>query len=69
LALTSPTSGGRSVGIVPLRTKTTEFFLFVGNAEGEKLFGRGGLGEDSNNKKIGYDNAGQSELAQERIHC
>ena len=25
LALTSPTSGGRSVGIVPLRTKVTEF--------------------------------------------
>jgi hypothetical protein len=28
LALTSPTSGGRSVGIVRLRTLTTEFFLF-----------------------------------------
>jgi hypothetical protein len=27
LALTSPTSGGRSVGIVRLRTKTTEFFF------------------------------------------
>jgi hypothetical protein len=27
LALTSPTSGGRSVGIVRFRTKTTEFFL------------------------------------------
>jgi hypothetical protein len=27
LALTSPTSGGRSVGIVRLRTKATEFFL------------------------------------------
>jgi hypothetical protein len=26
LALTSPTSGGRSVGIVRLRTKVTEFF-------------------------------------------
>jgi hypothetical protein len=26
LALTSPTSGGRSVGIVHLRTKATEFF-------------------------------------------
>jgi hypothetical protein len=26
LALTSPTSGGRSVGIVRLRTKATEFF-------------------------------------------
>jgi hypothetical protein len=24
----TPTSGGRSVGIVRLRTKTTEFFLF-----------------------------------------
>jgi hypothetical protein len=31
LALTSPTSGSRSVGIVRLRTKATEFvsFLFV----------------------------------------
>jgi hypothetical protein len=28
LALTSPTSGGRSVGIVPLRTKATEFSFF-----------------------------------------
>jgi hypothetical protein len=28
LALTSPTSGGRSVGIVRLRTKPTEFVLF-----------------------------------------
>jgi hypothetical protein len=27
LALTSPTSGGRSVGIVRLRTKATEFFV------------------------------------------
>jgi hypothetical protein len=26
LALSSPTSGGRSVGIVRLRTKATEFF-------------------------------------------
>ena len=29
LALTSPTGGGRSVGIVRLRTKATEFFFFV----------------------------------------
>jgi hypothetical protein len=29
LALTSPTCGGRSVGIVCLRTKDTEFVLFV----------------------------------------
>jgi hypothetical protein len=29
LALTSPTSGGRSVGIIRLRTKTTEFIFFV----------------------------------------
>jgi len=29
LALTSPTSGGRSVGIVRVRTKATEFVLFV----------------------------------------
>jgi len=32
LALTSPTGGGRSVGIVRLRTKATEFVcLFVSN--------------------------------------
>jgi hypothetical protein len=29
LALTSPTSGGRSVGIVRLRTKATEFSLYT----------------------------------------
>jgi len=28
LALTSPTGGGRSVGIVRSRTKATEFFFF-----------------------------------------
>jgi hypothetical protein len=28
LALTSPTSGGRSVGIVRLRTKATEFSFY-----------------------------------------
>jgi len=35
LALTSPTGGGRSVGIVRVRTKATEFFflcVFVGIA-------------------------------------
>jgi hypothetical protein len=30
LALTSPTSSGRSVGIVRLRTTTTEFSFFFG---------------------------------------
>jgi hypothetical protein len=29
LALTSPTSGGRSVGIVRSRTQTTEFFIII----------------------------------------
>jgi hypothetical protein len=29
LALTSPTGGGRSVGIVRVRTKATEFVCFV----------------------------------------
>ena len=29
LALTSPTGGGRSVGIVRSRTKATEFFLLL----------------------------------------
>jgi hypothetical protein len=28
-ALTLSTSGGRSVGVVPLRTKATEFFFFA----------------------------------------
>jgi hypothetical protein len=31
LALTSPTCGGRSVGIVRLRTKATEFSFFLNN--------------------------------------
>jgi hypothetical protein len=30
-ALTSPTSGGRSVGIVRLRTEGTEFAFFYGD--------------------------------------
>jgi len=29
LALTSPTGGGRSVGIVRVRTKATEFNLYI----------------------------------------
>jgi len=29
LALTSPTGGGRSVGIVRVRTKATEFSLYI----------------------------------------
>jgi len=29
LALTSPTGGGRSVGIVRLRTKATDFFYYL----------------------------------------
>jgi hypothetical protein len=33
LALTSPTSGGRSVGIVRLRTQATEFQGETNNAE------------------------------------
>jgi len=32
LALTSPTGGGRSVGIVRVRTKATEFSLGIRNA-------------------------------------
>ena len=34
LALTSPTGGGRSVGIVRSRTKATEFYHLPGDAEG-----------------------------------
>jgi hypothetical protein len=33
LALTSPTSGGRSVGIVRLRAKATEFSFFYRKSE------------------------------------
>ena len=33
LALTSPTGGGRSVGIVRLRTKATEFFIYSSKLE------------------------------------
>src|SRR5215510_4998544 len=33
LALTSPTGGGRSVGIVRSRTKATVFFFHIGNTE------------------------------------
>ena len=43
LALTSPTGGGRSVGIVRLRTKATEFFFYrlrvFENRVLKKLFG------------------------------
>jgi hypothetical protein len=38
LALTSPTSGGRSVGIDPLRTKATEFFLIISGKPPRILF-------------------------------
>jgi hypothetical protein len=33
LALTSPTGGGRSVGIVRSRTKATEFFFIIIDAD------------------------------------
>jgi hypothetical protein len=41
LALTSPTSGGRSVGIVRLRTTTTElsFFFFFSFLSGKMMYG------------------------------
>jgi hypothetical protein len=39
LALTSPTGGGRSVGIVRSRTKATEFSLvLVSDPESESIF-------------------------------
>jgi hypothetical protein len=38
LALTSPTSGGRSVGIVRSRTQSTEFVLFVKDMQYYKHF-------------------------------
>jgi hypothetical protein len=34
LAITSPTSGGRSVGIVRSRTQTMEFFFIIGIWQG-----------------------------------
>jgi hypothetical protein len=36
LAITSPTSGGRSVGIVRSRTQTMEFFFSAGRIIGSK---------------------------------
>jgi len=35
LALTSPTGGGRSVGIVRVRIKATEFSLVLGTIEND----------------------------------
>ena len=51
LALTSPTGGGRSVGVVRSRTKATEFYVIFKKATGDdgvpgdvlKLLGEGGL--------------------------
>jgi len=40
LALTSPTGGGRSVGIVRVRTKATEFVCLFEVPSGETLFER-----------------------------
>ena len=54
LALTSPTGGGRSVGIVRSRTKATEFTLvfivnyeICYNVEGVNLFAQLGGSEDT----------------------
>jgi hypothetical protein len=38
LALTSPTSGGRSEGIIRSRTKVTEFSFFLGWGETESTW-------------------------------
>ena len=38
LALTSPTGGGRSVGIVRSRTRATEFFFFINSSYGRPLW-------------------------------
>jgi hypothetical protein len=40
LAITSPTSGGRSVGIVRSRTQTMELKKRVGKREGKRPLGR-----------------------------
>jgi hypothetical protein len=45
LALTSPTSGGRSVGIVRSRTKATEFSLVFKKKEKPKITGGGDTGQ------------------------
>ena len=39
LALTSSTGGGRSVGIVRVRTKATEFSLVLVESFSQKIFG------------------------------
>jgi hypothetical protein len=49
LALTSPTSGGRSVGIVRLRTKATEFSFFRYSGGGVQLVP---LGTEATNRPI-----------------
>ena len=38
LALTSPTGGGRSVGIVRVRTKATEFSFSSSSSSNESVF-------------------------------
>jgi hypothetical protein len=43
LELTSPTSGGCSVGIVRSQTKATEFVLYVTLSKAIPVTGRGGL--------------------------
>jgi hypothetical protein len=40
LTLTSRTSDGRSVGIIRLRTKATEFVLFVQHSSTDNIYSR-----------------------------
>jgi hypothetical protein len=54
LALTSPTSGGRSIDIVRLRTKATEFVWYrVSGFHGCDCWGCGHLGWDTNRLAAG----------------
>jgi hypothetical protein len=54
LALTSPTSGGRLVDIVRLRTKATEFILFVFLDKMKALVGPQFNTKELNSVKDGY---------------
>ena len=69
LALTSPTGGGRSVGIVRVRTKATEFSLYTDGSYIRKRSGRslGTLKQDS--ALVGPANYGLGYNSIDRVRC
>jgi hypothetical protein len=62
LALTSPTSGIRSVGIVHLRTKATQFFLISDSIKGRELL------DQLNDCSAFQDNLSSMELIKEYLN-